>query len=45
MSRYTVEQQSLRSKDNHIQGCHARKVNCGRVYSAYKVKTVLFGRN
>jgi len=27
------------------QGCNARKVNCGRVYSAYILKPVLFGRN
>ena len=27
------------------QGCNSRKVNCGRVYSAYTLKPVLFGRN
>ena len=27
------------------QGYNARKVNCGRVYSAYILKPVLFGRN
>ena len=27
------------------QGCNARKVNCGRVYSAYILKPVLFERN
>ena len=27
------------------QGCDARKVDCGRVYSAYILKPVLFGRN
>ena len=28
-----------------IQGTNARKVNCGRVYSAYILKPVLSGRN
>ena len=27
------------------QGCNARKVNCGCVYSAYTLKPVLSGRN
>jgi len=27
------------------QGFNARKVNCGRLYSAYTLKPVLFGRN
>ena len=27
------------------QGCNARKVNCGRVYSAFILKPVLSGRN
>ena len=27
------------------QECNARKVNCGRVYSAYILKPVLLGRN
>ena len=27
------------------QGYNARKVNCGRVYSAYTLKPVLLGRN
>ena len=27
------------------QGANARKVNCGRVYSAYILKPVLSGRN
>ena len=27
------------------QGTNARKVNCGRVYSAYILKPVLSGRN
>ena len=29
----------------NIQGCNARKVNCGGVYSAYILKPVLSGRN
>ena len=32
-------------KDCSNQGYNARKVNCGRVYSAYILKPVLFGRN
>ena len=28
-----------------FQGCNARKVNCGCVYSAYILKPVLSGRN
>ena len=31
--------------NNNNQGCNARKVNCGRVYSAYILKPVFFGRN
>ena len=27
------------------QECKARKVNCGRVYSVYILKPVIFGRN
>ena len=27
------------------QECNERKVNCGRVYSEYTLKPVLFGRN
>ena len=32
-------------KDSAEQGCNARKVNCGRVYSLYILKPVLFGQN
>ena len=32
-------------KDCSNQGYNARKVNCGRVYSAYILNPVLFGRN
>ena len=32
-------------KEHYYQGCNARKVNCGRAYSAYILKPVLFGRN
>ena len=31
--------------DMLYQGTNARKVNCGRVYSAYILKPVLSGRN
>ena len=31
--------------NNNNQGCNARKVNCGRVYSAYILKPVFFGQN
>ena len=36
---------SSRSSVSWPQGWNARKVNCGRVYSAYTLKPVLFGRN
>ena len=31
--------------NDSCQGTKARKVNCGRVYSAYILKPVIFGRN
>ena len=36
---------SLYTKGNPSQGCNARKVYCGCVYSAYILKPVLSGRN
>ena len=46
-SENDVDQTKSRNKIPHRseQGCNARKVNCGRVYSAYTWKPVLFGRN
>ena len=32
-------------EDRNKQGCNVRKVNCGREYSAYIFKLVLFGQN
>ena len=35
----------LLHEEGSIQGTNVRKVNCGRVYSAYILKPVLSGQN
>ena len=46
LSKIITNKKNIKDKkDCSNQGCNARKVNCGRVYSEYILKPVLFGRN
>ena len=42
---FSIFRKSLSKEITIYQECNARKVNCGRVYSAYILKPVLSGRN
>ena len=44
-SLYKAKNMHISFTLDQTQGSNARKVNCGRVYSAYTLKPVLFGLN